>query len=114
MIERDGVRYLTASEIRHEPGYGDITPGLLRTWVASEKIRPVTVGELAAALGYHVPADIDPDQPARARGTSGPENVYRWHDVVRVETATRRARVGRHRGRQPRTTRHDPPEPVAA
>jgi hypothetical protein len=101
----NGIRYIAASDIRLQDGYEDVTPALLRTWVADGRLELVTVGELATALGRAVPAGIDPTAPAQARGASGPENVYRWPDVVRVETATRQHRRehgGRPRGRAPR------------
>lgn len=112
MIEgNDGHHYVTATGVRDQDGYADITPALLRQWVADGKLARVTRGELAAAFGVPMPAGDDPDDPARVRGCSGPENVYRWADVVRVETATRRTPAGRHRTRAPRDT---PPLPAAA
>lgn len=98
----DGNLYLTASQIRDRDGYHDITPALLRTWVAAGHLAVVTVADLAAALGVTPPPNTG-DMPARAPGPSGPENVYRWADIVRCETARRRTGVGRPRGRRPRT-----------
>ncbi len=97
---RDGETYLAASMIRHEDGYEDVTPALLRTWVHDEHLAVVTVAELAAALGRTPPANVDGTEPAQVRGPSGPENVYRWADIVRCETARRRAPGGRPRGRR--------------
>lgn len=98
----NGVTYATATEIRDE--YPDVTPALLRTWVHEGNLAIVTVAELADALGVTVPDGINPDQPARARGRSGFENVYRWHEAQRVEIRTRKRRQahgGRPRGRNP-------------
>lgn len=97
---RDGHTYLTAGEIRHQDGYRDVTPAMLRAWAASGALHRVTVGELAAALGRALPPGRDPDTAAMASGQSGPEAVYRWADVVRCETARRawrRAHGGRPR-----------------
>jgi hypothetical protein len=97
----DGDTYLTASALPHLDGYPDLTAGLLRAWHAHHLLPVVTRGELAAA--WRVPAArvADPDQPARAPGPTGPENVYAWSAVVRAETATRQTR--RRRGGRPRT-----------
>lgn len=103
----DGNRYLTAGAVRRQHGYADITPALLRTWCHAGHLRPVSRAELAAA--FNVPAGPDPHLPARVSGPSGPENVYRWADVVRAETRTRRAAAGRRRGR-----RRDTPNTLAA
>lgn len=97
---RDGHIYVTASEIRHQESYGDVTPGLLRSWVAAGHLTVVTVAELVAAFGGTLPDGINPNHPARLPGPGGRENVYRWSDVVRAETATRHAR--RRRGGKPR------------
>lgn len=91
-----GHTYVTGTEVRGE--WPDVTPALLRTWVESGRLALVTVGELADDLGYVLPPGTDRDAPARAAGPSGPENVYRWADVSRVETAGRLWRR-RHGGR---------------
>lgn len=97
----DGETYLAASMIRHEDGYEDVPPALLRTWVHDGHLTVVTVAELAAAFGHRPPPNVDGTAPAQAKGPSGPENVYRWADIVRCETARRQARAGRPRGRAP-------------
>jgi hypothetical protein len=100
----DGHTYITASQIRDETGYEDVTTALLRTWVDHSRLSVVTVAELAAALEQQLPAGVDGTAPARVPGRTGRENVYRWADIVRVETQTRqtrRARGGRAR-RPPR------------
>ncbi len=94
---RDGETYLAASMIRHEDGYADVTPALLRTWVHDGHLTVVTVADLAHALGRRPAPNINPAAPAQVRGPSGPENVYRWSDIVRCETARRRAHAGRPR-----------------
>lgn len=97
----DGHTYVTAPEVRDT--YPDVTPALLHTWVAAGDLAVVTRGELAAALGVaHLPPDVDVNAPARARGKSTPEYLYRWADVVRVETSKRLTR--RRRGGRPRST----------
>lgn len=96
----DGHTYLTAGAVRDQPGYADLAPALLSAWVTARKLAPATVADLAAALGRPVPPGVDPTAPAMAPGRSGPEYVYRWADIVRVETATRMTR--RRRGGRPR------------
>jgi hypothetical protein len=99
----NGHVYVTATEVRDE--WPDVTPDLLRTWVEQGRLDVVSLGELADALGYVLPADVDRAAPAQAAGRRGAENVYRWADVSRVETATRlhrRKHGGRPRGRAPR------------
>lgn len=98
----DGHTYHQASDVQRQRGYADVTPALLRTWCHDGKLRPVTCAELAAAYGLPDPPADRAHLPARVDGASGPENVYRWSDVVRVETRTRRTPAGRTRGRAPR------------
>lgn len=100
----DGVRYITASAIRYQDGYADVRPKLLRAWHAAGALRPVTRAEWAAAMGRELPAALtaSPDTPALYPGPSGPEYVYRWDDVVTVETRRRLAR--RRNGGRPRAT----------
>ncbi|MEU8023697.1 hypothetical protein AB0B88_15930 [Micromonospora haikouensis] len=98
----DGHTYLTASEVQHRPNYADVTPDLLRTWVHAGKLHRVTCAELATAYGLPTPPDDRANQPAHWPGPSGPENIYRWADIPRVETSTRRNPAGRPRGRTPR------------
>lgn len=98
----DGHTYLMASDVQRQQGYADVTPALLRTWCHDEKLTPVTCAQLATAYGLPDPPTDRADQPARVSGPSGPENVYRWADVVRTETRARLEPAGRTRGRQPR------------
>lgn len=102
----DGHTYITASHVRLEDGYADLTAALLRTWADTGALPVVTRAELATALGRTVPPGVDGAAPARAPGPSGDENVYRWDHIVRTETAGRlhrRKRGGRPR-RQPPTS----------
>jgi hypothetical protein len=98
----DGVEYIHASAIHDEPGYEDVDPPMLRGWVAAGAIVPVTRAEWAVAMGRALPGGLTvrPDAPAQYPGPKGPENVYRWADVVRVETDRRQAR--RRNGGRPR------------
>lgn len=100
---RDGARYLPASSVQHVDGYQDVTPSLLAAWRRAQPphITPVTVAELADALGRELPAGVNGAAAAMWPGPSGPEYVYRWNDVVRAETTTRLTR--RRRGGRPRT-----------
>lgn len=100
----DGVEYIHASAIHEQDGYADVDPPALRTWVKAGALMPVTRAEWAAAMGETLPTDltIRADLPALYPGPKGPENVYRWADIVRVETKRRLARRkngGRPRGR---------------
>lgn len=94
----DGHVYITASAIATIDGYADVDAALLRTWIDEGLLAIVTRGQLAQAFGAAQPPD--PDLPARWSGPSGPENIYRWDQVVRVETDTRLKR--RRRGGNPR------------
>ncbi len=98
----DGVEYIHASAIREEDGYGDVTPAMLRGWVADGDLDPVTRTEWAAAMGRAMPAALERagGEPARYPGPCGPESVFRWADIVRVEAARRQTR--RRRGGRPR------------
>jgi hypothetical protein len=105
---RNGITYATATEFRDE--WPDVTPGLLRTWASTGRITVVTYGELAEALDYPLPDDTDPADEARASGRHGAENVYRYREVSKAETATRLHRR-KHGGRPRRDT---PPRAVHA
>lgn len=106
----DGVEYIHASAIREQDGYADVTTALMRGWVEAGALAPVTRAEWAAAMGETLPPEltIGADRPALYPGPQGPENVYRWADVVRVETQRRldrRKNGGRPRGRSNRTAK---------
>ncbi|TAK89316.1 MAG: hypothetical protein EPO06_11665 [Burkholderiaceae bacterium] len=98
---RDGHRYIGASDVQYETGYGDVTPAMLRGWADVEYLHRVTVAELAAALGEPVPVGVDGDAPARIHVRGRHVNVYRWADVVACERARRIAPAGRRRRRDP-------------
>lgn len=91
----DGIEYLTATDIRTR--YPDVTAQRLRDWRRRGLLRPVTRGDLAAAMGMQPPPQ--PDTPATMWHPASRryEAVCRWGEVTHAEAATGTSPDGRKR-----------------
>jgi hypothetical protein len=98
MLVVGGVELVTAEDVRER--WGDVRADRLRDWCRPTKhrparLRPVTMGELAALSGRTLPVAFDPAAPAQDPTRPGrPANLYRWDDVVQADLDARTAGKG--------------------